>query len=103
MKCNACKRRIYFGAVQDLLGRDLHKRCKRRANMAPELALLLRALLERTGGFAEFSRAQLFESSPIHVEGNTHGGLTVISAINIAPMPEGTATPAGHDPQEAGV
>lgn len=65
MKCNACKHRIWFSPVYDMFTRPLHKRCKKRANMAPELALLLRACVEKLGHGVEFRIEDIMKAPPV--------------------------------------
>lgn len=63
--CNACKRRILIRERLDMFGRPLHARCQRRANMAPELALLLRACVEKLGHGAAFSIEEIMAAPPV--------------------------------------
>lgn len=63
--CNACKHRILIRERRDMFDRPLHARCQRRANMAPELVLLLRACIDRLGHQAEFTIEEIMKSTPV--------------------------------------
>lgn len=73
-KCNACKRPIWFWPVYDMFTRPLHKRCRKRANMAPELALLLRACVEKLGYNVELNIEDIMKAPPV---GFMHGDNTI--------------------------
>lgn len=81
-RCNACKKRVYpFSKLAvDVFGRKLHAKCYERANMAPELVLLLRAAIERLKGGAEFTMEEVFNSSPIVIS-KIDGGVAVVSTF----------------------
>ena len=80
--CNACKRPIYPFTRQseDILGRVLHNRCYKRANMAPELALMLRACVMRLGGHVMLTRQEIM-SSPTLVTSKSLSDIVLTSAI----------------------
>ncbi len=63
--CYCCKRRILVKGEKDLFERPLHARCKKKANMCPEVLLLLRACMEKLKFKAEFTMEEIMQSAPV--------------------------------------
>jgi hypothetical protein len=81
-QCSACRKSImpWSRISTDIFDRKLHARCAVRANMAPELVLLVRALISKQQGFAAFTKREIFASPPVIIN-KTDNGIELMAQI----------------------